>query len=332
MSEKQRTIKALILISIMFAGFFIIIPPSSAQSSGLTNVTQVVTVEFSSGQLKEAVVPKSTPNYLDLNITYSFGVGGGIIGSALIKNLVLSRYTGVLVNIKLDILEYPTEWAQVSLTDYTIPFVIDQNQLSQKFKTQMAVTANEDAPAYSQGLVKISASVAGINTILYPDVPSFEKIFELGVFPEYLGIVDPKPVGSNTKRIGPMDTAEFPIEVVNKANERTTIQFRINNRPSGWDAIITDSITLDVGEKTTVYLSVQPPRGLGYHYDIETFEVSVTPARAANLLQKGEERLVTVMVESQGFSVIGFEMLLIPLIIIIVLVALLYYFFIVKRR
>ena len=115
-------------------------------------------------------------------------------------------------------------------------------------------------------------------------------------------------------------------------NEETEIVFDISSKTEGWKALITNTVTLGVGEKTTVYLSIQPPRSFGYHYDIGDIIVEATPTRALDTSIRGEPKPVSVQVESNGFSLLGAELVIVPLIIIVVILFLLYRYVIKPRR
>ena len=108
----------------------------------------------------------------------------------------------------------------------------------------------------------------------------------------------------NTKLIGPTDTAEFPIEIINMGNARTEVIFEIVNVPDRWSAIITDDIIVEEGEgsKTTVYLAVKPPKDFGYHDERASISVRYTPMMAENPQFEGKSKPINVLVESRGFT------------------------------
>jgi hypothetical protein len=326
-------IKAIILMSILFSGFFIIGTPQSSgkiveSSLGFINLSTDVGINWTAQDIAEPIVPRGTPKALNVRVTYAISKGG-YFGPGL-SGLALQMYSGLRVPVRLDIAD-KSEWAQVSLSTYDVYFTITDGTL-QEDNIVMTIQLDQDAPGYLQGFIDITATVDTLDKPLLPSIQGFTQTFTLNFVPEYLPLVDPQPAGSNRRSIGPMDTAEFPIQIENQGNERTTVFFSVKKVPSDWEAIITDSITLEVGEKATVHLSIRPPRGFGYHYDTETFIVSVEPHRATDLSLIGEERTVTVQVESRGFSIIGIEMIIIPLIIIIAIILFLYYYYFNPRK
>ena len=159
------------------------------------------------------------------------------------------------------------------------------------------------------------------------------KEVEIAFSAGYIPLVYHEFLEGQNKIIGPMDTAEFPIDIINMGNARTEVVFEIKNVPDGWSAIITDDILVEEGEgsKSTVYLTVKPPKGFGYHDDTASILVKYTPWMAENPQFIGNSKSINVLVESRGFSVIGIEIVILPIIIIIVVLLLLYNFVIKKR-
>jgi len=329
MKKCLRTIKVLMLIVIIFAGFFVIFtPPSSAKISetGLfINLSSKVDVNWTEG-LGTSIKPRGGILDLKLAVQYSVASGGGLFG--FLAEFYEALYYGEPINVNLDIVGEP-DWAQVSLSEYDVTYLI--GDLPQTQTVHMYITADEDAPAFLAGEIRIKATVPTKTRLLFPNLAGFEKTFSLAFEPSFVPLIDVQAV-PNTKKVGPMDTAVFPIEVKNNGNEETEIVFDVTYKTSGWKALITDTVTLDVGGKTTVYLSIQPPRGLGYHYDIGDVTVEATPTRALDTSIKGEPKPVSVQVESSGFSLIGAEIVVIPLIIIVVILFLLYRYVIKPRR
>ena len=321
MKKCLRTIKILMLIGILFAGFFVIVtPPSSAKivETGLfVNLSSKVDVNWSE-DVDTSIKPRGGILDLKLDIIYSIASGGFLPG--FFTDFYKSVYYGEPINVHLEIVGEP-DWAQVSLSEYDVTYLISNNPSPQT--VHMYITADEDAPAFLAGEIRIKASVPQKTKLLFPNLAGFEKTFSLAFEPSYTPLIDVQAV-PNTKKVGPMDTAVFSIEVKNNGNEETEVVFDVKYKSPGWKALITNTVTLDVGAKTTVYLSIQPPRGLGYHYDIGDVIVEATPTRALDTSIRGVPKPVSVQVESSGFSLIGVELVIVPLIIIIVILFLLY--------
>lgn len=329
MTIGSKAIKATILMSILFMSMFAIVAPHNtvkAQSGlGFVNLSSIVDVNWTQDTTK--IVPRGEPATLNVMVKYNVASGGYFNALSL---LAKQLYSGTRANVNLEIISKP-DWAEVSLSTNDANFVIGNN-LPESRTIQMTISLDEDAPGFLLGSIEIKAKIGTISKLLFPNLQGFEKTFSLKFVPDYLPLVDAQPVDSNQQNIGPMDTAMFPIEIENQGNERTTAFLSVDNVPSGWTAIITDSITLNVEEKATVYLTVQPPRSVGYHYDVETIQVNVEPARATDISNKGEARTVSLQVESRGFSFIGIEYVLIPIILIAAVLLFLFYYYVYKPK
>ena len=330
MKKNLRTIKTFMLIGILFTGIFIVItPPSTSKiiGTGFINLSSNVDVNWSA-TIDKIIKPRGGIVDLELDITYSVASGGGLFSFGL-DEIAEALYYGQPINVHLEIIEEP-DWADVSLSEYDVTFIIERDLPATK-SVHMSITAKEDAPAFLADEVKIKASVPTKTKILFPNLEGFTKTFSLPFQPEYNPLID-VIASPNTKKVGPMGTAVFPIKVTNRGNEETEVEFTIASITTGWKALITNTILIDVGETSTVYLSVQPPRGFGYHYDIGDIVVEATPIRAQDTSVRGNPKPVSVQIESSGFSLLGGEIIIIPLIILIVLFYLIYRFIIKPRR
>lgn len=336
MSKNRKAVKSIILISILFSGLFIVTaPPSSAKSLfGLVNLTMDVVVNFDTDKINETIItPKGAALVVPIDVTLQIGKGG-ILPGQILKELAIRAYSGEFIVVHLDVVSFPDEWASYSFSNNDPQFIINESAMSGdllKKRITMYISVYEKAPAFEAEKIAIKATPTNLDKPLFPELKGNSKTFEFPFKAGYLPVITATPQVL-TERIGPMDTAVFPIEVENIGNERTDIVFEIKHKPSGWKAIINNKDILEVGQKKTIYLSIQPPRTFGYHYDVESISITVTPARSIAPSVKGEPVPVTVQVESQGFSIVGIELLIIPLIIIIAIVVFLYYRFVHMKK
>ncbi len=323
MKKLSKTVKATFLMGILFISMFAFIAPSNTVEAknglGFINLGSRIDVNWT--QDSSVIVPKGAPQTYSITVTYDVSAGGY---ANWLSNLAKTMYYGTALSVDLEIVNKP-DWAQINLAFYNLNFVIGKDLPDDK-KVMMTITVNEDAPAFELGSITIEARVDTISKLLFPDLEGYDQTFSLHFSPTYLPLVDAQPV-TNRKTIGPMDTAVFPIELENQGNERTTVFLSPKNVPSDWTAIITDSKTLEVNEKATVPLTIQAPRGFGYHYDTETIQVSVVPARATDPNTRGEGRIVSVQVESRGVSFIGIEYVIIPIIVLLAVVFFIFYYY-----
>jgi hypothetical protein len=246
----------------------------------------------------EPVVPRGELRQLDLVIKHR--VTRGVLGQFL-----LNLYKGQQIMIDLQIVEVPS-WCTATLSMGTVSMFVDPNEYDEK-TTVLSLQVDDDAPAYGLGYVRIRATAKKVGLI-----NSFEKEFTLNFIPDYKPLIQPSLPDSNTKLIGPMDTASFRINVQNLGNARTKVKLSIVDVPDGWTAIVTDEIILEegVGSTNTAHLVVKPPKGFGYHYEEKTITVSMLPVKADDETKVGALTYATFLVESRGFSTPGFEMII----------------------
>ncbi len=295
MAKLVKSAKSTIIIFILLVSLFAISNPVNA----IPTLNSNIDVVWGEKDTVKPVVPRDEVRKLNLTVKYKVDWGGDFAYGALVS------YCNKVANalIKLKITEY-SHWCTANLESSDVPTPLSTGL------TQSSVFLNlqlrDDAPAYGGGYVKIHASVPTMGLI-----GGFEKEFTLEFVAGYLPRIDVNLPEGTTKRIGPMDSAVFPIEISNMGNARTTVFFKIEGIPKGWTAAVTDDMTLDESEgKVTAYLTVRPPKEFGYHYDKKSILIKLTPARAEDLTNLGEPLYVTAIVESRGFSTPGFESIL----------------------
>jgi len=310
MKKNLKIVKSTILTGIVLFSVFAALVPT-APAGPIAGLASFIEVNWDSSD--KPIVPRGEMRSLDLDIVY------GVTKGAFVANAVFPFYLGRQVTIQLQVVE-ASPWCTASLPFGTLTTVI-QNR-PDNLSGKLNIRLDEDAPAYGGGFIKIKASVEKIGPI-----DGFDKEFTLEFQPAYLPLIKAELPETNSKRIGPMDTASFPIEIENLGNARTKVYFQVEDVPDGWIAVVTDDIILDetAGSKGTAYLTIRPPKGFGYHDEDVSVRVSMVPARAENTQDRGNPEYVTVIVESRGFSVIGAEVI-IPIVVLILVVLFVVYF------
>jgi hypothetical protein len=317
MTKNRKTIQSTLIVGlVLFSVCAAFVPNTSAGL--LFNLQSVVSVGYSGNETEEPVVPRGSIMNVQMDVNYY--VTRGVLGEG-----ILLAYKGKNAFVKLEIVSH-SEWLTANLMKDTVPFSISDEKQSSTFN--VAFQASENAPAYAQGYITIKASVAKLGII-----EGFEQEFTLPVFPAYKPLIDPALPETNTKKIGPMDTAVFPIEIKNLGNAETIIFLDVESVPEGWNAIITSQVTLAEGEGSTAtaYLVVKPPKGFGYHSDEETIKISMEPVRADDQKDRGEKIYENFLVESQGFSTYGIEAVL-PIILVIIVIILIVVYYLKKNK
>ena len=313
MKKNLRTIKTTLIMGILCVSIFAAMaPPASAQSSavGLQSLVRIGWEDIA------PIVPRSGQEEYDIVITYEITQGW------FLAKMLFPFHIGRQVDIQLEVVDAP-HWCSAKILDATLNTVIRADN-STTLPGKISISLDANAPAYGGGYVTIKATVPKIGLI-----GGFEKTITLTFEPSYLPLIKPEPEGGNFKKIGPMDTASFPIKIENLGNDRTIVKLRVVNPPDGWVVAVDDEIILDeaVGSTGTAYVTVRPPKGFGYHDEDASIVIELLPVRALNELEEGTPKTVTLLVESRGFSIIGIEIFLPIIIFIIVLIYFIYWYF-----
>lgn len=322
MKNNLRTFKASLIMGIFLISMFAVLIPTTLVEGGvLFSFASVVRIDWLDVQNATRVIkPYEESRPYSLLVTYS--IIHGPLGSLLYTSL----YAGRRVDIKLNIESYPSNWSTVSMLTNTITTNLPSNPSETKEFTQVIlISVNAKAPAFEVGNIAIRVTVDAIGM-----VDKFDDVITLRFKPDYAPKLNVIATPQNMI-IGPMDTASIPIKVTNLGNGQTKVLFKVSNPPAGWMTIVTDQIILDPDQTENVYLTVKPPKGFGYHDEIETLIVEYTPVWSQNNLIQGATEQVSVSVESRGISVIGIEVIL-PIIILILLIIFVVYYLIKKMR
>lgn len=267
-----------------------------------------VVIDFKWGdELTDApIVPRD--EIVELKLTVNLEIKTGLtFGQGL-----LDGYEGNIALIDLFIEDHPS-WCYATLkSDLLMTNVTSKAEAS----TYLYLTLDETAPAYANGYIKIRVKVSDLGLIKGDD-ETFNLLFK----PAYLPIIKIDLPEANTKRINPSSKAIFPIEIENAGNSRTKVFFELEDIPEDWTVTITDSIILeDKGSRETVYLTVIPAKGIGYHYDDAILNVKITPTLADDKEQKGTPIFASFIVQNRGFSSAGMEFYLSIFAIIILII------------
>jgi len=321
MNKNFRTMKITLIMGLILVSLFIATIPSISAAGGFISLESYVNVNYDESITNEPIKIRGTGKATQINITY--GVTGASLFGVMDK-ILLAMHLGRTVKIQVEAIDFPS-WADVSISTWPTAKI----QIEEKsYPVTLTIKVDESAPAYGKGTIKLKITVPQIGSIQgvidQVDIP-----FSVG----YTPIVTHQVIGGESKIIGPMDTVVFPIELTNMGNARTRVKLEIANVPDGWSAIVTNDVVLEegAGSKATVYLTVKPPKGFGYHDDSASILIKYTPEMVEQPDFFGEARPINVLVESRGISVIGMEMVILPIIVIIVILLFLYYYVFKKR-
>ncbi len=294
MTKNFKTVKAsfvtgIVVISLVFA----VLPTASAGL--LLNLQSALLITWNTAATNEPVIPRGQLLQLSLNITHY--VTRGALGRGL-----LQFYKGSPVTITIQIIETPS-WVTATLSQGSLQATINPDQPT-AYSTMITLQVDDNAPAYSQGYIKLQATASKAGFI-----KGITQEFTLTFIPGYKPLIKAEYPDSNTMQIGPLDTAVFPIKITNLGNAQTIVKFTIEKVPEGWNAIITSELLLGEGNGSTntAYLVIKPPKNFGYHNDEKTIRISMLPVKYDTPTNVGAITINDFLVESRGFSTPGFE-------------------------
>lgn len=322
MKKNFQTFKVTLIIGILLFSMSIVLVPLTSSREGLfINFSSIAILNWEN-KSKEPIIPIQDLISYKLLLEYKV-TKGGLFGENIIYRLFQNRR----VNIKLEVVDTP-DWATATLEQNTIPANLPQSVgVSESYYADITLSLKENAPAYERGTLGIKVTIPNVGP-----VQGFDQTLYLNFKPAYRALIDVNPQ-INSKIIGPMDTASFAIDINNQGNGRTKVFLEIDyeSLPDGWSAVIDDNVIIEAGinsEKTkTVYLTVYPPKGFGYHDDIANIRVKVTPTWADNTAIEGKYEYVTLNVISRGVSVIGIEVVLSVIALIILIIVGIYFIY-----
>jgi len=293
MVKKFNAAIASIVTGLVLVGILIAVLPTT--SAGLIfNLQSTLNVTWAN-EMQEPLVPRGELRTLTLVIAHT--VTRGALDEGLLVTL-----TGALIKIDISIIETPS-WCTATISQGTLSVTVQPDKTS-TVETTLSIQVANDAPAYDLGYIKIKATAARTSLIA-----GYENDFTLSFIPAYKALIRPSLPETNSKEIGPMDTAVFPIDIANLGNARTVVLLSVVSVPKDWVAVITSQLVLEegAGSTGTAYLVIKPPKGFGYHDDQKTITISMQPVKADDYSIKGEITNETFLVQSRGFSTPGFE-------------------------
>lgn len=314
MMKKFRAVKATALLGFLLIGMLAAVPQNA--SAGLVKLNPTLLLTYTSAS-DDRIVP--TSGKLDINLTLNFALYG--TGSSLLEQDSLLSKSALQVTLSI---EGKEDWIDASIENPVASIAINPDSRNPWTNSKLHVTITGQAPAFTLGQVKIRATSAQINGLLFSIqsvYADFTVSFQVGYWP----VVQYNPISGNLLQTTPTDTADFAISLTNTGNYVTYVQITPLDIPEGWSVSVPSSVTLGSPviagsgpSVVTVHVRVKPPYGFGFHNDAQHFQLQFSPSCQGHSEFTGQTEIMTFNVQSVGFSPGGgFE---IPLIIIILVV------------
>jgi len=297
-------LKRCLMIVIIFLLLFSVLSPNTLSNETSKNnngfgfkeiFTAYPIIKFTYPRLEELATPNGEA--LQIPLATAFKLTGRY--AKFIEQRSLLR--NAIINIELKVENTP-DWCYANISNSNVQLPLDHTE---PFKSTLTVTVTENAPAFTQGVVKISATSKmqrGIIFNIAEQTAEFDVSFIIG----YWSAVSFKPKG-NIAEIGPYDTADFQIDIENLGNGPTYVEIEPMDYPKEeWDVNIASSVVLssavDGGEGVTksVYLKIKPSVGSDWNNKRQTFRVKFTPCYLGRPNLLGKEEIITFIVQKIG--------------------------------
>jgi hypothetical protein len=318
-SKKTGIIFGAVLLSLIIA----FVPTTSA---GFINISPLINVSYPAQE--ENVIPNS--GVIQIPLDTIFTLTGPFAGFAEKGRLGKS-----VVQIELKIVQKP-DYCTASISN---PLGNIQVGEATPYRSYLTATVTENAPAFQQAVVRISATSKIQRGILFniaEETTEFDVSFNIG----YWSVVSYEMSNGTLAEIGPSDTVDFPINIVNLGNGPTKIEIELMDYPEKeWDINITSSVHLSSGindhknNREMVHLKIKPKNSKNWNNKIETFGVRFSPSYLGRPEFQGQQEIINFNVkkisrEDEGGNIENNYLII--LIVVIVLIILISIF--IKRR
>lgn len=318
MKKNFRTVKTGVIFGVLLFSLFAIFVPSS--SAGPVKIKPLINITYP--RPEENLIPLS--GRLEIPLYTTFALTG--VWASIVEKYSLLKGTVIQIELKVVSTE---DWCEASITNPLAQLTLGYTE---PWQSTLTVTVTENAPAFAQGIVKISATSKEQPSLLFSiaeETVEFDISFIIG----YWAVVSYQMPKGTLMEVGPLDTADFEIEIENIGNGPTEVAMEIIDIPEGdWSINIVAVVQLSSavyggeGTKKTVHLKVKPPYGFGFHNERVNFKVKFTPYYIGRADLVGREQIITFNVQNVGLSPgAGYEIPMIVAVLVIIVVILYLY-------
>lgn len=325
MTKHLRTLKVSLLIGIFLVSaftFLFTVPFSSnvsARKNYALSYPAVISIEIDAASVEALNKPINidTALLVKLKIGYSVGVPENLLQGGMLARIWVFGKTIIFPQmIHLEI-EGKPEWADIALLTPDI-YISDYSNTPIYAYADMIITPYYEAPAVPKSIT-LRASALAIGRI---QEVSFTT--SLNFQPEFIPQISVE-VDQPVRNAGPRQAVNYHIKIRNMGNKEAIVNGLLIDAPSEWAPLLTPTqLPIGPGQEATMTFSITTPYGFGWHDDLRTFSISLTPERSppTNPPIKGTANIVQVSINSVGFAIPGFEpiLLLTGLVILVTII------------
>ncbi len=218
---------------------------------------------------------------------------------------LIGEYYNLGAIVEITVNNTPT-WAEATITPSITMIDISDEPVDKN--VTVFVKVDKGAIPFRQGNINLKIIVKGVGAIdtliVNKNIP-----FTPGFFP----MLNIKP-DRNTEKISPMENTKFKIDIENMGNAKTKVKCKIVDVPKDWTVKVTSNLILGTEALSqefndTIVLSVKPSYNFGYHNEREVIELEITPVYYGNDSVMGDEYVLSFVIQNEGFSTPGFEVI-----------------------
>jgi len=301
------------MIVVIFFIFFLISSPNVLSNELTENrigfgfrsifaINPLIIIEYD--PIEEFLEPNS--GLLEIPLKTSFEPVG------LFTNLQSLLFRNTMIQIELTIEEKPS-WCEASIENPHVQLPLGH---AEPFISILTVTCNENAPAYSQGIIKVKAMSKEVKGIFFTRVRQFEEVFDISF------IVDFSPrlslqIKEHFMKIPPLIETTIPITIENLGNGPIFVTIEIDDMHENWNFVYPIGIQLGSpisgrGCKKDVEIKVIPPK----YFMNQTINITINHSYLGRPNIQGEPISFCLVLQNNDSSIYeGFGITLISIII-----------------
>jgi len=311
MATPLRAVKATFIIGFILVGTLLTLSLfssySTTASAKVITYPALISIQIDNSSLAALNTPISIESslHIQIKVGYSFAAPESLANGGLLGRLWI--YGSVIVFpqiIHLTITDKP-DWANIYLVTPDIYF--DSPSITPTFTTaDIVISPYQQAPAqpYSIGINAYAPTLGRIGAVNYS--------ISLNFVPDFIPLISVE-IGNPVRQVGPREAVNFPVTIKNLGNKEAIVTGVIKNAPDEWAPLISPTEAIIApGEESTITFSVVTPYNFGWHNEERTFTIIFTPEKSPPTAPPtaGAPHSVQVRVNSVGFSLPGFEPIL----------------------